>query len=129
MKGDVLNQAMREMFLDLVNEGYKKHPMCEVTLGTSASPQFENFLKGEPLGVKPLGRMIEGLKCELHLVPVMSTDEETLKTINETTEKFIAESRKYLIDFIDNRPLSGRSTTGKTKIAFSEQVNEMFDEI
>lgn len=127
MKADQFNRALREMFNKLIEEGYKKHSMCVVTLGQNSNPQFDSFLKGKDLGLLPLGRLTEALQYDLHVVAVPKEDEEHGNYIAELNTSFIVNSSKELKDYLDNKPGAGRSS--RTKNELGSTVDSLFDEI
>jgi len=130
MKARELNVTIRTMIQQLISDNYKKHPICAITLGNQASPQFEKFLKGADLGIKPLERLVEGLGFDLCLVPVEREDKGALDSIDTTCAKFIDVARNNVVDYLDNRELAPReSGNGPVAKAFQDAALEMIDEL
>lgn len=119
------NSILREMFISLNNDGYKYHPMCNVTLGSASNPQFKSFIDGNSLGIGPLERMISGLQYELHLVPVHKDDKEAKKYINDITYDFVKNSQSNLINHLENRPVAVRGPKQQVKSAFQSTVDSL----
>lgn len=125
MRIDELNSMLREMFKQFVDNGYKKHPICSVTLGDTFGPQFTNFLNGNDLGLGPLTRIIENLGYEIHLVPVSNDDQEAQTLIQDRANNFVREISSDLKDFLDNR----QPKSGKVSQAFDNEIQELMSEI
>lgn len=119
-----VNTVLRLMFNELIENGFKKFPMAEVTLGKSFSPQFNKFLDDVDLGLNPLTRMVNGLGFELHLVPVKSDNNEFKKSMEDQFSSFLAISKNDLIDHIENRPEVKR---GKTNKVYEDIVDDLLN--
>lgn len=131
MNSENFNSLLRNLFTELINQGYKKFPITEVTLGKTFGPQFSKFLEDSDLGLTPLERMIRGLGFELHLIPVKSNDNEFHKQMDKKYQEFIDTSKSDLIDYLDNRPTKSGGGN-KTKIdndAFDDVLDDLFNEI
>ena len=122
-----LNDSLRNLFSDLINKGYRKFSMTEVTLGKAFSPQFNKFLEDTDLGLSPLERMVNGLGFELHLIPIKSGDLEFKKIIDQKYEEFLDNSKNDLIDHIENRPV--KQTGGTVTKAFDNALEDMFADL
>jgi len=88
MKQEEFNNQLRDIFTTLINDGFKKSGICQRVLGNQRLVQFDTFLKGTDLGIKPLMKMIESFGYELHLVPIRNEDTELINKIEEITEEF-----------------------------------------
>lgn len=128
MQLDELNNALRDMYNGLVDSGFKKFPMAEVTLGKAFSPQFNKFLEDTDLGINPLIRMINGLGYELHIIPVKSDDNEFKKIMNEHYTSFFDMSKNDLIDHIENRKFT-RSGSSKTVKVFETVIDDLLNDL
>jgi hypothetical protein len=117
----------KNVFNDLINRGFKKFPMSEVTLGKAFAPQFNKFLTEVDLSLNPLERMINGLGFELHLVPIKSNDNETKRLLDNIYSNFVEISKNDLIDHIENRPTNIRVNGNNGKI--SKMFNEALEDI
>jgi len=126
MDSHELNMILRDLFKQLIDQGYKKLPMVEVTLGKTFSPQFGKFIDQTDLGLIPLERMIKGLGFELHLVPVKSEDKEFHSKMNEKYQEFINTSKNDLVDYLDNRPLKNNNTRGSV---FDDELEDILNEL
>jgi len=119
-----VNTVLRLMFNELIESGFKKFPMAEVTLGKSFSPQFNKFLEDVDLGLNPLTRMVNGLGFDLHLVPVKSDNSEFKKLMEDQFTSFLATSKNDLIDHIENRP---EVKKGKTNKLYEDIVDDLLN--
>jgi len=126
MDSHELNMILRDLFKQLIDQGYKKLPMVEVTLGKTFSPQFGKFIDQTDLGLIPLERMIKGLGFELHLVPVKSEDKEFHSKMNEKYQEFVNTSKNDLVDYLDNRPLKNNNTKGSV---FDDELEDILNEL
>jgi len=126
MDSHELNMILRDLFKQLIDQGYKKLPMVEVTLGKTFSPQFGKFIDQTDLGLIPLERMIKGLGFELHLVPVKSEDKEFHSKMNEKYQEFVNTSKNDLVDYLDNRPLKNNNTRGSV---FDDELEDILNEL
>jgi hypothetical protein len=127
MKINELNNTLRLMFNSLIERGFKKFPMADVTLGRAFSPQFNKFLVETDLGLNPLERMVNGLGYELHLIPIKPGDNEFKKSMDDKYNEFIENSKNDLIDHIENRPT--KQTTGKVTQAFNDEVENLLADL
>jgi hypothetical protein len=128
MKVENVNMIIRDMFTNLVNDGYKKGHICGLTLGSQSAPQLESFLKGNDFGIKPLQRLINNLGYEVNLVIVPSSDTEITKFVNEVNTEFITNVSKSLIEKLNNENIVKSATTVKSGIIV-DAANDLFDEI
>lgn len=126
MNAHELNTVLRGLFKGLIDQGYKKLPMVEVTLGKTFSPQFSKFIEETNLGLIPLERMVNGLGYDLHLVPVKSDNQEFHKELNEQYQKFLDMARNDLVDYLDNRPTSSTRTRSTV---FDEELDDILNEL
>lgn len=122
-----LNESLRNLFIGLINKGYKKFSMTEVTLGKAFSPQFNKFLENTDLGLSPLERMVNGLGFELHLIPVKAGDTEFKKVMDQKHSEFLENSKNDLVDHIENRPV--KQSGGKVTKAFDNALEDMFADL
>ncbi len=127
MKINELNEILRTMFNTLIERGFKKFSMADVTLGRAFSPQFNKFLVEADLGLNPLERMINGLGYELHLIPIKSDDNDFIEIINEKYNEFIENSKNDLIDHIENRPI--KQVNNKTSKIFDEALDDILADL
>jgi len=126
MDSHELNMILRDLFKQLIDQGYKKLPMVEVTLGKTFSPQFGKFVDETDLGLIPLERMIKGLGFELHLVPVKSEDKDFHSRMNGKYQEFINISKNDLIDYLDNRPKNTNHNKGSV---FDNELEDILNEL
>ena len=125
-----LNEVTRQMYAELIDRGFKKFPMAEVTLGKSFSPQFNKFIEGDDLGLNPLTRMFNGLGGKLHIVPAKEGDSEFEKIIEKQYRSFLETSKNDLIDHIENRPDPKRNNINNTNNkVYSNIVDELLDDL
>ena len=104
MKLSQLNGLVRSMVHALLNDGFKKKPICDCTLGNQSAPQFDRFLSGIELGVKPFERFFDGLGYDILIVPVKKDNADSaIRWANEMTDTFLEDSRQQLLDYLENR--------------------------
>jgi len=126
MDSHELNVVLRDLFKSLIDQGYKKLPIVEVTLGKTFSPQFTKFMDGNDLGLVPLQRMIKGLGYEVHLVPVKSEDKKFHGEMNDKYQGFINAAKNDLIDYLDNRSVK---STSIEKSVFDDEIENILNEL
>jgi len=129
MNSENFNNLLRQLFNDLIEQGYRKFPMTEVTLGKTFSPQFSKFLEEADLGLTPLERMTKGLGFELHLIPVKSSDTEFHQQMDKKYQEFFETSKSDLIDFLDNRQTQSGGRSPKTENALNDELEDLFNEL
>jgi hypothetical protein len=127
MQINELNSTVRTLIQQLVDQGYKKKPICDVTLGSSFNPQFSNFLNGENLGLQPLTRLIEGLGFELHIVPIKKDNNESQveNDLQKKYDEFIQLSNQELIEYLENRPVVSRGASKNPDGGVAGALNDM----
>jgi len=129
MNAENFNGLLRNIFIELINQGYKKFPMAEVTLGKTFSPQFSKFLEETNLGLTPLERMVKGLGFELHLIPVKVDDQESHEFMNKKYQEFVETSKNDLIDYLDNREVKTGGKSSTSESIFDEELDDLLNEI
>lgn len=129
MKSDEFNNLLRNIFKELIEQGYKKYPMVEVTLGKTFSPQFSKFLEESDLGLTPLERMVKGLGFELNIVPSKPDDEEFNNKMHEKYMEFANTSKNDLTDYLDNRQVKSGGKTTTDQSAFDDVLDDLFNEL
>jgi hypothetical protein len=129
MKSDEFNNLLRQLFKDLIDQGYKKYPMVEVTLGKTFSPQFSKFIEESDLGLTPLERMIKGLGFELHLIPVKTDDTDFYEKMNEKYLEFTDTSKNDLIDYLDNRTIKTGGKSPMNQDMFNNVLDDLLNEL
>ena len=117
-----LNKILRQIFKELIDKGYRKLPMAEVTLGRSFTPQFTKFVEETDLGYIPIERMVEGLGFNLMLIPVKDSDTEFNQKIQEKYQEFIKICKNDLIDHLDNRTI-------KVRVRGNSELDKLFDDV
>lgn len=122
-----LNAYIRGMFTKLIDNGFTKSAISEITLGRSFTPQFTKFVENTDLGIKPLTRMIEGLGYDIHIVPIKSEDVECQKYIEYKMTEFYQESNSEILDYLDNN--SNNISILKINNVFQTIIDELIQEI
>ena len=121
MKIGDLNNILRQIFKELIDKGYPKLPMAEVTLGRSFSPQFTKFIEETDLGYIPIERMVQGLGFNLMVIPVKDSDAEFNQKIQEKYQDFIKVCKNDLLDHLDNRTI-------KVRVRGGSELDKLFDD-
>lgn len=132
MKVHNLNVIIREVIASLIKDGYKKKPLCDGTLGSQSSPQFDRFLKGTDLGIKPLERLLDGLGYEAFVIPVQKNDMAMAKWAEDMMSSFTSDIKHQLVNYLENRPISERGPRageGKMTSALKGDVQTILDKL
>jgi len=129
MKISQLNTTLRELIKQLENDGFGKKALCDTTLGQQAYPQFDRFIKGTDLGIRPLERVLDGYGYDLLTIPVKKGDADSLKVIEGLISNFVPELLADLKEFLENRPVGERGSKGGGKVnaAITSAVDEIKD--
>src|ERR1035437_6290444 len=115
MKVEDINEALREVFQDLIKDGAKKRHICGLTLGSQNEPQFEGFLKGNDFGLKPLQRLINNMGYNFHIIIIPSNDNgEIVNFVNETDQEFITNCKSYLVEKLGDEGAIKSASVAKT---------------
>jgi len=123
MQIDELNDYIRGMFIKLIENGFTKTAISEITLGRSFTPQFTKFIEQTDLGLKPLTRMIEGLGYDIHIVPIKSEDVDCIKYVEQKMIEFYQNSNSELLDYLDN------TREGSPAIKINDCFQTIIDEL
>lgn len=111
MTNEQFNQSLRELVINLIQDGYKKHHICSLTLGAQSGAQFDKFIQGDNMGIKPLQRILDAFDCDLMIVPVKKNDVENNIKIEEITKEFLNNAKQLLINNLDNTDIVSKATT------------------
>jgi len=128
-----LNKVLREMFLDLMKNGAVKRQLAMFTLGANNVVQFDKFLNGQDLGIKPLSRMIEAFGYKLHLVPLPENENHRTEELENITREFLNSCSFALASSIEeyektkSERLSGRRRNPTVRNAIDGFVNELLE--
>jgi len=128
MNIETVNSVVRNMLQDLVNDGYKKRHICSLTLGLQSEPQFDNFLKGNDLGFKPLQRIINNLGYDINIAIIPKEENEIEKFIKDTNYNFLSESKQPLVDYLNNKTTLNDALALKTG-TISDVADKLFEQI
>jgi hypothetical protein len=128
MKIDSVNEALRELLQQLLNDGYKKHHVCGLTLGAQNAPQFDNFLKGNDFGIKPLQRIIENAGYALNIIITPEEDTEVVEFAKQTNEQFFNMCKSLLVERLNNKDAVKSASVAKTGL-IADVTSELFNEI
>ena len=110
-----LNITLREIINQLISDGFGKKALSDMTVGQQSYPQFDRFVKGTDLGIKPLGRIIDGYGYNLLTIPIKKDDHESMKVINDLVKDFDKELVTDLKEFLENRPVKEKKVVKKKK--------------
>lgn len=128
MNTETFNTTLRDLFNELVNDGYKKRHICGLTLGAQNEPQFDGFLKGSDFGVKPLQRLIQNMGYKFNIVIVPEEDTEVTKFIGEVNQEFFSACKTNLVEKLENDDAVKAGSVPKTGIIV-DVSKELFDSI
>jgi len=129
MKVENINGALREIFQELVNDGFKKRHVCGLTLGAQNEPQFDGFLKGNDFGLKPLQRLIQNMGYNFNIIIIpQENEEEIIKFVEETNEEFLVNCKSLLVEKLGDEGAVKAASIAKTGL-IADVSNELFSEI
>jgi hypothetical protein len=128
MKVENINVALRELFQELVNDGYKKRHVCGFTLGAQNEPQFESFLKGTDFGLKPLQRLIGNMGYRFNIIITKNESPEVTKFIEESNQEFLSTCKQQLVERLNDSGAVKAASVAKTGL-IADVSNELFDSI
>lgn len=129
MKAENFNKALREMFIELINDGVKKRHICGLTLGGQNEPQLDSFIKGNDFGLKPLQRLVYNMGYDFNIVilPREENDEKTVKFIEEVNYNFLATCKTYLVEKLED--MKSVSPTQSSVAKTDDFITELFNSI
>jgi len=129
MKIENFNTSLRELFQELVNDGFKRRHICSLTLGVQAEPQLESFLKGNDFGFKPLQRLVQNIGYDFNIIITpKNIDPEVNKFINTTNQEFFEDCKQLLVEKLNDENVIKSATVVKTGL-IAEVTTELFDSI
>jgi len=128
MRIEQINELFREIFNELINDGYKKSNICGVTLGVSNVPQFDSFIKGTDFGIKPLQRIVENQGFEFKIVILPKDNQEIAKFIDDVNAESLKEIKATMIQTLDNENSVKLASVPKTGLIAEISAN-LFKEI
>jgi hypothetical protein len=122
------------MVNDLVNLGHKKTIIGKLLLGTSGYAPILKFTDTEDLnfGVKPLAKIGETTKYNLHLVYAKESDYELIELLNSKNKEFSEELKEKLVNYLNSDELNGRkqyTLTKKRKTQIDDALNDILSEV
>lgn len=125
MNHEEYNNCLREIFTELIGDGYKQSEICEATLGSQRIPQFKGLLDGKNLGLKPHHRIMNSLGYTMHLVPIPNDNQEKMNIISDMSQEFVENFKFLLIDYLeDEEKMNIAKNRARPKI-FLDVINEI----
>lgn len=98
------NIMIRELFKQLINEGYDKSIVCSCTLGVFAKILFDRIVNEEKdITNIPMERLLDRFGYDLLIIPVKSTDDKTKEYVENECITFIKEAKAQLSKHIQTR--------------------------
>lgn len=119
MDAKQLNQTLRDMFNNMIKSGTNKRQLSMFTLGANNVAQFDKFIKGTDLGIKPLSRIMEAFGYKLHLVPLPESENHRTEEVDGMTREFFEACSYALSSSLEeytSRKASNGSTRGKPPV-------------
>lgn len=113
MKVKTLNDFLRNVFKQLIDDGYTKRQICMLTLGAQSEPQFDGFLQGKDFGIKPLSKILDAFGYNFEIGIVKKDNIENEKIINKLNDPFLENCKSTLINSLKDQIT--RSTTIKSE--------------
>ncbi len=128
MKVETLNNFLRTLFKNLINDGYKKRHICSLILSSQAEPQLEGFLQGRDFGIKPLTKIIDAFGYDLYLVVVPKEDQEIRNNINEANNQVLQDCKSKLINALNqNFANNGRRKKSSELNIISDIIDQILN--
>lgn len=116
MTSDELNIALRRILTELVDDGFKRVDISNVTFGLNKRDQFEKFVFSERnMGLKPMNPIFNDVGFELHLVPVPKNDNKFISKINSETEDYLFAFKMVLLDYLEEISIKKSKVKGIEK--------------
>jgi len=128
MQVEQINSIFREIFSELINDGYKKSNVCSITLGGSNVPQFDSFMKGTDFGIKPLQRIIENQGFNFKIIISPKESPEITKFVEEVNVESLKEIKGTMLKTLDNENSIRLASIPKTGV-IAGVTNDIFEEI
>lgn len=128
MQVEQINSIFREIFSELINDGYKKSNVCSITLGSSNVPQFDSFIKGTDFGFKPLQRIIENQGFNFKIIISPKESPEISKFIEDVNVESLKEIKAIMLKTLDNENSIKLASIPKTGV-IAGVTNDIFEEI
>lgn len=101
MTYEKLNEFMRDIFRQLIDDGFTKRRICSLTLGNQSEPQFEQFLQGKNVGIKPITRLFNAFNLEAQIVLIPKDDEKMKNYIEEHNLNTIRKCQEILLNYLN----------------------------
>lgn len=116
MLNEELNNALRKILSEFVDDGFKRVDISNVTFGLNKRDQFEKFLfSNRNMGLKPMNPIFNDIGFELHLVPVPKNDSETIQKINSITEDNLFAFKMVLLNYLEEISIKKSKVKGIEK--------------
>jgi hypothetical protein len=128
MQVEQINSIFREIFNELINDGYKKSNVCSITLGSSNVPQFDSFIKGTDFGIKPLQRIIENQGFNFKIIISPKESPEISKFVDDVNVESLKDIKSIMLKTLDNENSIKLASIPKTGI-IAGVTNDIFEEI
>jgi len=128
MQIEQINLIFREIFNELINDGYKKSNICSITLGSSNVPQFDSFMKGTDFGIKPLQRIIENQGYNFKIIISPKESPEISKFVEDVNVESLKDIKSVMLKTLDNENSVRLASIPKTGIV-AGVINDIFEEI
>ncbi len=129
MKHDEINEVLRNIFNQLINDGYRKKHICDITNGSQKLPQFDQLINGGDLGLKPLERIFNSMGYELMITPIPKDNEEKKHILKEYVEEFIDASKFSLVECLESAEVIRETKKTKVSSIFIKTVDDIFNSI
>jgi len=132
MKIEEVNDSLRSMINEKIDQGWQKTKIGKVLLGANGQAHLNHFLKVEKdgsihnVGVKPLQKIASTIDFDVMVVFVQKDNQEASKYIQEANMFFVSELSEALQNYLSgNTPIP--QNTNKTKKSIDVVLDQMFD--
>ena len=96
------NLELRKILINLINDGYKKTDVANVTFGNNHLDQLLKFLNGRDIGGLPLKHMFESLDFEFHIVPIHKSKYKEREQFDQLASETLEALNFSLLNFLDD---------------------------
>ncbi len=123
------SEVLRNLFKELLDDGYNKKQIATVVLGPQRGNQFNKFMKGGFLGLVPLTKILDSIEYNLHLVAIPKTQTEETEKITKLTEDFIEDLRFNLVEYLEMNKSKSNDTPKQYSGQVSIDISDVADDI
>jgi len=134
MKIEEVNEMLRTMINDKINQGWQKTKIGKVLLGANGQAHLNHFLKVEDdgsihnIGIKPLQKIATTIDYDVMVTFVPKGNTGAVNYIKDCNSYFINELSKALYDYLSGDtpiPHVGNKTKSSVELVLDEMLGDM----